>query len=249
MYLGVTKQHIFYTAGKCGTQTLKAITGLREICPYDPALSLSLRKTARRELERTRLQQDLPVVCIIRNPEKRLISGLFQVLAKQLFGTVFYTIINNNYGEQRFVEYAEVLYDERFWNQAIERYLRATSPAWNPNAELESHRAQYHYGNWLADVQEIKATVPDCTIVDTEQLSEFLKNNGYEHEPRNTADYFIYAMYLDNKELRQHYDSLLDIPRMTQAFRAGWNSQLPEWSDKVNKYLIPEIQRYKDLVG
>lgn len=247
MYVSLSDRHIFYAAGKCGTQTLNFVDGIEQVCPNGIG-SLSLRQHAMREFHKLQVKKNLPLVCVIREPEDRLQSGLFWVIAKQLFSTPFHTIINNNYGDQRFLDYAEVLYQSSFWASSMERYLRATNAVWRTDRELESMRAQYHYGNWLNDVHTLKDTVKNCTVVDIKNLTKFLQSNNYKVSTRNTASDFIEGRFLRDPEKRIHYNSLLDMPKMIDAFKKGWHLQDPIILDKVHKYLEPEIKLYQDLI-
>lgn len=231
------EKFIFYTAGKIGTRTLMFTDGIKDLTEPRNITGSLRRKT----LEIIIKQKEITgkqIVILIREPVSRLNSGLFELIGKVLGGPYLRQIISQG-GDISFIE------NPTFWNTVIEQCLRFSSRSWSPHKEFESHRWQYHIGNWLLDAETISEIFTDSIILNIKDLSNFLVSNGIPDSHRNPSSNIIPWNYIrDSNIIPKNYDTT----KMVDAFLQGLEL-LPNRVSQINNYLAPEKECYERLIN
>ncbi len=228
MHVLETEHFIFYTAGKIGTRTLLTVPGIRDVSRNEINSTPLRRRNLQLAIQRKEITGK-PVVAVIREPTSRLHSGLFEVIAKIASRAFIYEMARQN-ADISFLE------DTSFWSQQFERCIRMSPRIWNPDKEFDSHRWQYHVGNWLTDVETISETFDDTIVLNLHDLSKFLTSNNIE---------FTYTNKFTNVLPK---NSTGNPAKIFQAFR---NAVIAESlaKDYIEKYLEPEISSYNNLIN
>jgi hypothetical protein len=221
---------IFYTAGKIGTRTLMYTDGMIDITsPWDMHKESSLRKkTLNVVLDRKEITSK-KIVVLIREPVSRFHSGMFELTGK-IFGAPYIRQILLQGGDISFLN------DPSFWSENIEQCLRFSSRTWSPHKEFESHRWQYHIGNWLHDAEIVSETCTDSIILNIKDLSSFLNSHGIPDSHANKYSNIVPGEY--------EYDT----KPVFNAFIQGLNL-LTDRVLQVNNYLAPEKECYERLIN
>jgi hypothetical protein len=219
---------IFYTAGKIATRTLMYTDGMRDFTQPVTITGSLRRKTleiiiARKEVTRKQ------IIILIREPVSRFYSGLFELIGKLLGGPYIKQIINQG-GDISF------LTDPYFWENIIERCLPFSPVVWSPHKEFDSHRWQYHIGNWLHDAETVSELFADSIILNFEDLSNFLVSNDIPESHKNPYTNII----------PPEYD--YDTKKIFDSFVCGLEL-LPHRVSQSNDYLLSEKECYERLIN
>jgi len=223
---------IFFTAGKIGTRTLMNTVGMRDITPptnLPPQIELSLRRETLNTIIAKKEITGKKVVILIREPVSRFHSGMFELIGKILGGPYIRQILSQG-GDVSF------LGDPSFWSRNIEQCLRFSSRVWSPHKEFESHRWQYHIGNWLHDAEMVSEIFTDSIILNIKDLSSFLISNSIPDSHLNKYSNIVPDEY--------EYDT----KTVFNAFIEGLES-LHNRVPRFTNYLAPEIECYERLIN
>ena len=153
MFISRTPDHIFYSAGKTGTQTISSIPTTVQIVPIiHPWTCLQtghLRASALKEIGRIMATNNTkrivtPVTIIIREPTSRFISGLFEIIAKQTYAPWIELQVRAGVTPSLIEPQMDLWINPEFWDMAFDRILRLAPTTWEPSKELHSERWQYH---------------------------------------------------------------------------------------------------------
>lgn len=219
---------IFYTAGKIGTRTLMYTEGMIDLTPPGKC-ELSLRRETLNIVISRKEFTDKKFVILIREPVSRFHSGLFELIGKILGGPYIWRILSQG-GDISFLN------DPSFWSRNIEQCLRFSSRVWSPHKEFDSHRWQYHVGNWLHDAEMVSELIPDSVILNITDLSDFLINNGIPDSHLNKYSNIVPDEY--------EYDT----KTVFNAFIEGLEL-LPHRVPRFTNYLAPEKECYERLIN
>jgi hypothetical protein len=228
MHVLETEQFIFYTAGKIGTRTLLTVPGIRDVSRNEINSAPLRRRNLQLAIQRKEVTGK-PVVAVVREPISRLHSGLFEIIAKIASGTFIQEMEKQN-ADISFLE------DISFWSRQFERCIKMSPRIWIPDKEFDSHRWQYHVGNWLPDVETISETFEDTIILNLHDLSKFLNSNGIE---------FTYTNKFTNVLSE---NSSGNPAKIYQAFKNAV-VEACQRRDYIEKYLEPEISSYNNLIN
>jgi hypothetical protein len=219
---------LFYTAGKIGTRTLMYTNGMTDITPLQD-INFSLRKEILDLMILKKETTDKNFVILIREPVSRFHSGMFELIGKILGGPFIRQIIEQK-GDISFLN------DVSFWSNYNERCLRFSPKVWLPHKEFDSHRWQYHIGNWLHDAETFSELFTDSIILNIKDLSNFLVSNNIPDSHSNPYTNIVPEEY--------EYDT----KKVFDAFIEG----LESLSDRVTQftdYLKPEKECYERLIN
>jgi hypothetical protein len=172
---------------------------------------------------------DKQIVILIREPVSRFHSGLFELIGKILGGPYIRQIISQG-GDISFLD------DPTFWDKVIEQCLRFSPIVWSPNVEFDSHRWQYHIGNWLLDAEAASEIFADSIILNIKDLSDFLKSNDIPNSHLNKYSTIFPENY-------GH-----DTKKVFDAFIQGLEL-LPNRVPRFINYLTPEKECYERLIN
>jgi hypothetical protein len=219
---------IFYTAGKIGTRTLMYTDGITDITHIQNT-KLSLRKETLDFMISKKETTDKNFVILIREPVSRFHSGMFELIGKILGGPFIRQIIEQN-GDISFLN------DVSFWSKYNEACLRFSPKVWLPHKEFDSHRWQYHIGNWLHDAEMFSELFTDSIILNIKDLSNFLVSNNIPDSHNNPYTNIVPAEY--------EYDT----KKVFDAFIQGLQL-LTHRKPSFEKYLTPEKECYARLIN
>jgi len=219
---------IFYTAGKIGTRTLMNTEGVRDIT-LPGNIYTSLRKKTLEIIINRKEITGKQIVILVRDPLSRFYSGLFELIGKILGGPYIRQIISQG-GDISFLN------DPAFWSRVSEQCWRFSPRTWSPNVEFDSHRWQYHVGNWLLDAEMVSEIFTDSIILNIKDLSEFLVENGIPDSHYNKYSNIIPDEY--EYDIEQLFDSFVEgIDRLEHR------------KQEFEQYLAPEIECYGRLIN
>ena len=219
---------IFYTAGKIATRTLMNTDGINDLTKPGIITGSLRRKTLEKIIARKEVT-DKQIIILIREPDSRFKSGLFELIGKILGRPYIQQIIAQN-GDISFLE------NPTFWDKVIEQCLRFSAVVWSPNVEFDSHRWQYHVGNWLLDAETVSEIFTDSIILNINDLSDFLITNGIPNSHLNKYSNIV----------PEDYD--YDTKRVVDAFNQGFELT-PNRVRRFAKYLAPEKECYERLIN
>lgn len=223
---------IFYTAGKIGTRTLMYTDGMRDLTmPWDipTHIQFSLRKEALNVILGQKEITGKKIVILIREPVSRFHSGMFELIAKILGGPYIKQILSQG-GDVSFLN------DPSFWGRMNEQCLRFSSRSWSPHKEFESHRWQYHIGNWLHDAEMVSEIFTDSIILNIKDLSSFLVSNNIPNSHLNKYSNIVPDEYeYDTKTVFDAYIQGLEM--------------LTHRKPRFDTYLAPEKECYERLIN
>jgi len=222
------EKFIFYTAGKIGTRTLINTDGIQDLTQPRNITGSLRRKTLEIIIARKEVT-DKQIIILIREPDSRFNSGLFELIGKVLGGPYLRQIISQG-GDISFAE------NPNFWNTYIEQCLRFSPVVWSPNVEFDSHRWQYHVGNWLLDAETVSEIFTDSIILNIKDLSDFLISNGIPNSHLNKYSNIVPVDY--------DYDT----KKVVDAFNQGFELS-PNRVRRFAKYLAPEKECYERLIN
>jgi hypothetical protein len=219
---------IFYTAGKTGTRTLGCTDGITDITSFQD-IKFSLRKKTLDLMISKKETTDKKFVILIREPVSRFYSGMFELVGKILGGPYIRQIIAQN-GDISFLN------NVSFWSDYIESCLRFSPKVWLPHKDFDSHRWQYHIGNWLHDAETFSELFTDSIILNIKDLSNFLVSNNIPDSHSNPYTNIVPEEY--------EYDT----KKVFDAFIEGLES-LPDRVIQFTDYLKPEKECYERLIN
>lgn len=223
-----SEKFIFYTAGKIGTRTLMNTAGVRDnTTPGN--ITGSLRKRTREIIIQRKEITNKQIVILVRDPVSRFYSGLFELIGKILGGPYIRQIISQG-GDISFLE------DPIFWSRVSEQCWRFSPRVWSPDVEFDSHRWQYHVGNWLLDAELVSEIFTDSIILNLNDLSEFLVMNGLPESHYNKFSNIMPDGY--------EYDT----KKVFDAFVEGID-KLEHRKLEIEQYLASEIKCYDRLIN
>lgn len=228
MHILETDKFIFYTAGKIGTRTLLTIPGILDISQNEIHADPIRRRNLRFVIQRKEITGK-QIVAVIREPQSRMYSGLFEIIAKIVSGP-FIQEMSAQDADLSFLE------DSSLWSRMLERCMKMSPRIWDPNKEFDSHRWQYHVGNWLGDVETVSAAFNDTIILDLNDLSKFLNENLVEFTYKNKFSNVLPENSSGNSA------------KIFQAFKNAVIS-FCQRRDYVDKYLESEIVLYNTLIN
>jgi hypothetical protein len=220
---------IFYTAGKIGTRTLLHTPGMRDFTtPWENIADTLRRRTFSMVLDQKEITGK-KIIILIRDPVSRFYSGMFELAGKILGGPYIRQILSQG-GDISFLN------EPSYWKQYNESFLRFSSHAWSPDKEFESHRWQYHIGNWLHDAEAVSEIHSDSIILNIKDLSSFLNSNGIPDSHKNKYTNIVPGEY--------EYDT----KPIFNAFIQGLE-MLAHRMSQFEKYLAPEKECYERLIN
>lgn len=256
MFIGKTPNHIFYSAGKTGTQTICSIPSMVQVVPI-VGHTVHLRASALKEIARIMATNNAkrmatPVTVIIREPESRFISGLFEIIAKQTYAPWIELQVRAGVDPILIAPQMDLWINPEFWDMAFDRILRLAPTTWEPDKELHSERWQYHVGNWLNDISVVEQYALELnnpiTIVDISQLSLHLDSLGIENKHWNKSSSMLHRLARDFPGYEHLYQKM-DHAAINTAFRAAYNRLDTRILAQFEHYLLEEKEIYKQLVS
>lgn len=226
MHVLETEQFLFYTAGKTGTRTLKSIPDIVDyLDPTNDKIG-PLRKRAMADLVMRKETTNKQIVAILREPESRMYSGLFEIIGKIISGP-FIEEMTNQGADLSFLKNPSI------WSRLLGRCIKLSARVWDPHKEFDSHRWQYHIGNWITDIETISEIFPDTIFVNIKDLSKFLEENNITYTYKNKFTNVL----PDGEE-----NSAEEIFR---SFKFAVDSS--KYKQKINDYLQIEKALYNHL--
>ena len=252
MHILESPSHIFYGAGKVGTQTLNSIERSVEHHPRPLAersaeqQSVYLRKPAvKLMLHRMLSMGKKQVTCVIREPKGRFISGMYEIIGKRVYGANVVQLARLGMGVDVVQAHIDAMYDPDYWREVTRQTIYLIPNIWDLTVELDAARWQYHIGNWMADVYEVIDAAEKLHltphIVDLQDLSAYLDHYKIKHIHRNKFENNMWHMALLDEQYQTVY-SKVNHAAIFSAFKAGFND-----SDIFHGYLDEELKIYEDL--
>jgi hypothetical protein len=249
MYIAISPTHLFYSAGKVGTQTLSNLEGCSQVMPT--VETKLLRKEAAAFIKRRLITNRSKILTlVIRDPTSRFFSGLYEIIAKQIYGTniVHHAYLHHN--AETVQSHIDLFYDVNFWKVSLDMTLRLRPDVWDHDNDLASRRWQYHVGNWLTDVVDISSYAQELgittEIVDIKQLTSYLKSRGLGYKHFNKSENMMYHLAFHSDPYASIYANV-DHSRIQQAFRAAYERIDHCTAAQFNNYLAPETELYLQL--
>ena len=274
MFISRTPDHIFYSAGKTGTQTISSIPTTVQIVPIIHPWALQnphllrgrvhpwtvqqtghLRASALKEIGRIMTTNNTkriatPVTIIIREPTSRFISGLFEIIAKQTYAPWIELQVRAGVNPSLIEPQMDLWINPKFWDMAFDRILRLAPTTWEPSKELHSQRWQYHVGNWLSDVSVVEQYALELntpiSIVDISQLSLYLDSLGIEHKHWNKHSSMLHRLARDWPGY-EHLYQRMDHSAINTEFRAAYARLDAGILAQFDNYLVEETAIYSQL--
>lgn len=248
MFLAQTPSHIFYTAGKIGTQTLMSIPDIYSIDIATKSYSHNLRKDTAIAIKRLLINDSRNITVIIRDPDSRFISGLYEITAKEIYGSLVVSQATLGAGIDAVKATVDLFYKTEFWEVALDKTLRLRPSIWQD--QLDGYRWQFHVGNWLEDVTHLLNHAAqigrNITIVDITDLSKYLKHHSLDFDHHNSYDSMMWRLRLipgyDN------FYSSIDQQRIRAAWTEAYHNTNKDLLEVFNQYLKPERNLYKALM-
>lgn len=264
MFICKTPNHIFYSAGKTGTQTIGSIpSGIQIVPHFVPETAIwchqkrqYLRATALKEIVRIMANNNTkrittPVTVIIREPTSRFISGLFEIIAKQTYAPWIELQANAGVNSSLIEPQMNLWVNPEFWDMAFDRILRLAPTTWEPSKELHSERWQYHVGNWLSDVSVVEQHALELntpiSIVDISQLSMHLDSLGIEYKHMNKSSSMLFSLARDWPYYYLYQQ--MDHTAINTAFRAAYARLDARVLAQFDNYLVEETAMYSQLLS
>lgn len=252
MFINQTFNYIFYSAGKTGTQTLASIPNSNTLLPPSQIINgtRNIRKDAVTAMRRLMISDPRSnIAIIIRNPRSRFVSGMYEIIAKEIFGIMVVTQALMGTSVATVEENIEQFYKREFWDFALDKTLRLRPSHWED--QLDGYRWQFHVGNWLADVEQTLDTADQLgravDLVDITQLSAYLDHKGIEYQHLNKNDSMMWRLStIPNFETVY---SRVDHKLIQQSFNAGLDRINPKIKEMFDAYLEPESERYNRLTA
>lgn len=252
MYILETPSHIFYGAGKVGTQTLNSIERSAELHPRDPAerdttqRSVYLRKPAVKFMRQRMISMGKKqVTCMIREPKSRFISGMYEIIGKQIYGANVVQLARLGTSTDVVQAQIDAMYNPDYWRAMTLQAVWLRPNIWQLEDELDGARWQYHIGNWMNDVYEVVAAAENLNlathIVDLPDLSSYLDHYKIAHSHRNKFQNNMWQMSRLDEPYQKLY-SMIDHTAIFAAFKAGFNDD-----GIFHGYLDEEVRIYNDL--
>ena len=187
---------------------------------------------------------------VIRDPKARFISGMYEIIAKQIYGVNVELLAEAGVDPDAVRRHIDLFYNTRYWHIALAQVLRLKPNNWESDKEISAVRWQYHVGNWLADVYKVVDIAADVgvpvEIVDISNLTPYLKNKGIEHLHLNKRENNMCKL----ADLSADYASIyndIDHKAIQDAFAAAFENTAVEWNLPTKKYLESECKIYADL--
>lgn len=187
MFVALTDSCAFLTSGKTGTRTLLSIPGIQEISNSHIDLGVAANRyrswqflsprEALRALEKN--IQDRQLYIVVRHPQQRLISGLFEIIAKK---TVFVSLSRLKLHKDAL---ADQLYSSTYWTSVIQNCMDIL-PRINSDVLERLPFWQFHVGNWMEIIAPAQARFP-CEIIQLDRLSDKLWDLGLHHTRSNSS--------------------------------------------------------------
>lgn len=246
MFILTSPSHIFYTAGKIATQSLRTIPDSQQIFPNSK--TASLRAGALTNIKRMIAIDHRPITVVVREPRSRFMSGLFELVAKHIYSPFIEFQAALNVDSSTILNQISVFYNSKWWDLAFDRTLRLSPQTWIQTEELDSSRWQYHVGNWLADVVELESTAfkldKKLNIVTIEDLSSYLTSLGLPARNRNKREHFLFAL----SENYEHLYNSIDHDAIHKAFNQAYANLALDLRTKFENYVNYDTSIYNKLL-
>ena len=217
--------YLFYAAGKTGTRTLYTIPDIVDVTVHEEFYS-PLRERSLMCLDERKELTGKQIVAIIREPWSRMYSGLYEIIVKIVAGPFIEEMIEQN-ADVSFIENTSI------WSRMFERCIKMSPRQWIPDQEMDSHRWQFHIGNWLTDIEMLAEKYPDTIILDLSDLSRFLDENSIKYEHKNKMTDF-----LGDETLSKN---------CFEAFKCAIANSGYQRRKQIFDYLLSEVDCYKRL--
>lgn len=223
MFLAAIPGHLFFTTGKTGTRTLLSVPGMNELSNVGSNKYHSWTylepSAALRAIEQYKLNNDCKLHIIVREPHSRLVSGMFEIVAKK--------IVNVAALDAAAIDY----YSSVYWHDITQAVLDL-----GPTVFDEQHIAampfwRFHIGNWINSALKAQSAF-DADIVKLEDLNSLLDSLNLTYAIRNTSKDFV------NK-------SNLNFNIVYQQFTLGFGAC--ESYAECCKYIESDIKLYNSL--
>jgi hypothetical protein len=249
MFLLQTPHGLFYTAGKIGTRTLLTISDSTEHTRYGG--NCAVRTHARRwvELNTDRYQN---VIFVIREPESRFRSGLYEIIVKQLYlrELAMHSAFEKN--TECLQSHCDLFYREEFWNNIM--YHAMGLGPWHDDFHKVIpgvRRWQFHVGNWLNDIFAVQQHADEfgknTEVVHVDQLTPYLSSKGISHSRKNNSEdaAFWFKDIIPAHHLA--FFSNIDSAAIKQAFNSAVDRHNHLHGSYMQRYLENEIAAYQQL--
>lgn len=249
------RNHIFYSAGKVATQTLLSIeykTNLLRRGQTMPLLdTVDLRKECLVQMKFLMMRDSSNVSVIIRNPKDRFYSGLYEIIAKKIYGSNIEHACLEGLSATSAKELIELMYNTNYWSNCLDDALRHRPAQWISSQGLGSQRWQYHVGNWLSDVYEVldyaRLFERNIKIVDVNSLSQHLNDLHLAFEIKNEKSSMMRKLGTMSQEYKELHASI-DHKKIQTAFMSALSSVDSSILDSFDQYIKPEQEIYNNLL-
>lgn len=215
------QNNLFIATGKTGTSTLWDLP--------DNYSQFTDSYLAIADINR-RLESNpsLDMFVIIRNPEERFISGLFEEVAERMVKPVMQSM-NLDPSVCK-----SLVLDPAFWTANIKNYLFLVSS--NVPNRLTSTSYSYHAGNWLYAVSLLLSAYPQLRAVELNQFGKLLQ-----------------SVNLPPLNINQNVDKFnwispdLAHRNLIKIFKQGYDAVDTEIRTDIDRYLASEKQLYAGI--
>ena len=252
MFVCESSNYLFYSAGKIASQSLLALPDCKAYAPPLNQIN-GLRKDAISCIERLSVKnKNLQVTAVIREPKSRFLSGLFEIVAKQIYFSGIVTQAQLGYSAEWLAKQIDVFYNHLFWQDALSRTLHLKPNVWDSSLELSSHHWQYHCGNWLEDVYVVEKFLhsigKSVTIIDVADLSKYLEVKNLPSYHFNTKENMFHRL----DDLGEPYKKIAETVNGTEiynAFLKGYYTSQNVHLQAFESYLESECTVYQNLLS
>ena len=251
--------YLFYSTGKIATTSITTLPNANRLIPTRSTLAnhnnsnYSLRQEAIKCINRLVTKNDqLNVVIVIREPRDRFFSGLYEIIAKQLYISSLIKQAELGVEPDIIQRQIEIMYDPHFWHEILLRSLLLRPQVWIRDKELQSIQWHFHLGNWLADANQVfnnlTSLQKSVKIVDISNLSSFFIAHGLPNIEKNKKENLFEGL----QHLSDPYKNIAnntDSNKIYNSFISGYNMCHHTDHQRFDEYLEVECKIYKDLIS
>lgn len=240
MFLAVTDQHLFCCTGKIGTRTILSLPNAVNLQSTQYKCDEIRKQTNKKILSILSTNPNLKLVVVIRDPIKRYLSGLFEIIGKPVIEN-FLNVASNEGQTKSFIDNCMLVFQsQEFWIHTLAHYYNMAPQNWDPKSNIPAYKWDFHVGNWLIVADKLQSTY-NCDIIDITNLSEFIFNcYNIKKHPENTYEEFV-------NYLNEFAETPIQINSIFNSFVSA-HECIPEYRKNiVSDYLIEEQQLYNKL--